>query len=149
MVVTRNGEDSPIEPASMAEFAPAVFINPNSGEPIIQRHPDGALITAANPAKPGDVLILFVTGIGGVSNPPATGAPSAASPLTQARVTPVVTVGGEGTQVFFAGLAPFFVGLGQVNIQLPESLVTTGATMPLVIDFEGSRNPPVNLPVRF
>ena len=149
VVVIRNGEESPPEPASMAEFAPAVFINPNTGEPIIQRFPDGALITAANPAKPGDVLIIFVTGIGGVSNPPATGAPSAASPLAQAQVTPVVTVGGEGTQVFFAGLAPFFVGLGQINIQLPESLVTTGLTMPLVIDFEGSRNPPVNLPVRF
>ncbi len=149
VVVIRNGEESPTEPASMAEFAPEVFINPNTGEPIIQRHPDGALITAANPAKPGDVLIIFMTGIGGVSNPPATGAAAAASPLAQARVTPVVTVGGEGAQVFFAGLAPFFVGLGQVNIQLPESLVTTGATMPLMIDFEGSRNPPVNLPVLF
>ena len=149
MIVTRNGEESPTEPASMAEFAPAVFINPSTGEPIIQRHPDGALITAVNPAKPGDVLIIFVTGIGGVGNPPATGAAAAASPLAQARVTPVVTVGGEGTQVFFAGLAPFFVGLGQVNIQLPESLVTTGSTMPLVIDFEGSRNPPVNLPALF
>ncbi len=34
-------------------------------------------------------------------------------------------------------------------IQLSESLATTGPTMPLVIDFEGSRNPPVNLPVLF
>ena len=149
VVVIHNGEESSPEPASMAEFAPAVFINPNTGEPIIQRHPDGALITAANPAKPGDVLIIFMTGIGGVRNPPATGAASSASPLARARVTPAVTVGGEGTQVIFAGLAPFFVGLGQVNIQLPESLVTTGSTMPLVIDFEGSRNPPVNLPVLF
>ena len=149
VVVIHNGEESPLEPASMAEFAPAVFINANIGEPIIQRHPDGALITAANPAKPGDVLIIFMTGIGGVRNPPATGAAALASPLARARVTPAVTVGGEGTQVIFAGLAPFFVGLGQVNIQLPESLVITAATMPLVIDFEGSQNPPVNLPVLF
>ena len=149
VVVTRNGEESPSEPASMAEFAPAVFINPATGEPIVQRFPDGALITATNPANPGDVLILFLTGLGGVSNAPPTGAAAGASPLAQARVTPVVTVGGEGTQVFFAGLAPFFVGLGQINIQLPERLVTTGLTMPLVIDFEGSRNLPVNLPVRF
>ena len=149
VVVTRNGEDSPIEPAVIAEFAPAVFINPNTGEPIVQRHPDEALITAANPAKPGDVLIIFVTGIGGVSNPPATGAATADSPLARARVTPVVTLGGEAAKVFFAGLTPRFAGLGQINIQLPESLATTGPTMPLVIDFEGSRNPPVNLPVLF
>ena len=149
VVVTRNGEDSPIEPAVIAEFAPAVFLNPSTGEPIIQRHPDEALITAANPAKPGDVLIIFVTGIGGVSNPPATGAATADSPLARARVTPVVTLGGEAAKVLFAGLTPRFAGLGQINIQLPESLATTGATMPLVIDFEGSRNPPVNLPVLF
>ena len=149
VVVTRNGEDSPIEPATIAEFAPAVFLNPSTGEPIIQRHPDEALITAANPAKPGDVLIIFVTGIGGVSNPPATGAATADSPLARARVTPAVTVGGEAAKVLFAGLTPRFTGLGQINIQLPESLATTGPTMPLVIDFEGSRNPPVNLPVLF
>ena len=149
VVVTRNGEDSPIEPAVIAEFAPAVFLNPSTGEPIIQRHPDEALITAANPAKPGDVLIIFVTGIGGVSNPPATGAATADSPLARARVTPVVTVGGEAAKVLFAGLTPRFTGLGQINIQLSESLATTGPTMPLVIDFEGSRNPPVNLPVLF
>ena len=87
VVVTRNGEDSPIEPATMAEFAPAVFINRATGEPIVQRFPDGALITATNPANPGDVLILFLTGLGGVSNAPPTGAPSAVSPLAQARVT--------------------------------------------------------------
>ena len=149
VVVIRNGEESPPEPTTIAEFAPAVFINPNSGEPIIQRHPDEALISAANPAKPGDVLIIFVTGVGGVSNPPATGAATADSPLARARVTPVVTVGGEAAKVLFAGLTPGFAGLGQINIQLPESLATTGPTMPLVIDFEGSRNPPVNLPVLF
>ncbi len=149
VVISRGGLDSPVEPAMIAEFAPAVFLNPATAEPIIQRHPDGALITATNPAKPGDVLIIFVTGIGGVSSPPVTGAASAASPLASARVAPTVTVAGESSQVFFAGLAPFFVGLGQVNIQIANTFVPNGPTAQLVIDFEGSSNPPVSLPVPF
>ena len=156
VVVIRNGEESPPEPVATADYAPAVFINPNTGEPIIQRHPDGALITADNPAQPSNVLIAFVTGIGDVSNPPPSGAASLASPLATANLTPTVTVGGAQSQVFFAGLAPFFVGLGQVNIQLPNDFTqiaalrtgaAQGATLPLVIAFGESRSQAVNLPI--
>ena len=58
--------------------------------------------------------------------------------------------------MFFAGLAPFFVGLGQVNIQLPSDFAqisalrtgaAQGATLPLVIAFGESRSQPVNLPI--
>ena len=156
VVVIRNGEESPPETVPVADYAPEVFLNPNTGEPIIQRHPDGALITAANPAQPGDVLIIFVTGIGDVSNPPPSGAAALGSPLATANLTPTVTVGGARSQVFFAGLAPFFVGLGQVNIQLPVDFAQTaalrsgaaqGATLPLVIAFGESRSQAVNLPI--
>lgn len=67
-----------------------------------------------------------------------------------------MTVGGAPTQVFFAGLAPFFVGLGQVNIQLPSQFAQTaalrtgatqGTTLPLVIAFGENRSQAVNLPI--
>ena len=156
VVVIRDGVESPPVTVQVADYAPGVFINPNTGEPIIQRHPDGALITANNPAQPGDILIIFVTGIGSLKNAPPSGEPSPASPLASAHLTPDVTVGGASSQVFFAGLAPFFVGLGQVNIQLPSDFAQTaalrtgaaqGATLPLVIAFGESRSQPVNLPI--
>ena len=155
-VVIRNEVESPPVTVPVADYAPGVFVNPNTSEPIVQRHPDGALITADNPAQPGDVLIIFVTGIGDVSNPPPSGAASLASPLATANLTPTVTVGGAQSQVFFAGLAPFFVGLGQVNIQLPSQFAQTaalrtgaaqGATLPLVIAFGENRSQAVNLPI--
>ena len=154
--VILDGEPSPPVTATLADYAPAVFLNANTGEPIVQRHPDGALITAANPAQPGDVLIAFLTGIGGLTNAPQSGATASASPLASAILTPTVTVGGAPAQVFFAGLAPFFVGLGQVNIQLPSDFAqiaalrtgaAQGATLPLVIAFGESRSQAVNLPV--
>ena len=145
VVVRRNGVDSVAETVAVADYAPALFANPATGEPIVIRS-DGSLINAANPARPGDVLILFVTGVGDVSNPPPTGATAAASPLASANQLPVVTVGGAPTQVFFAGLTPGFVGLAQINIQLPDSL-PAGNSLGMVVDFVGSTSRPVNLPV--
>ena len=156
VVVRSGGLASSAEMAAVQPYAPAVFVNPGTGEPVITRHPGGELITADDPARPGDVLIIFVTGIGDVDNPPASGSATPASPIPTARVPPMVTVGGAESQVFFGGLAPFFVGLGQINIQLPDPLpgaaalrtgAAQGATLPLVIAFGESRSQAVNLPI--
>ena len=92
------------------------------------------------------MLILFLTGIGGLQNPPATGTVAAASPLSTATVTPTVAVGGVEATVFFAGLTSFFVGLGQINIQLPNVL-PEAATLPLVVRFGESESQTVQLPL--
>jgi len=147
VVVRSGGSASSGEVVAVQPYAPAVFVNPGTGEPIITRHPGGELIAADDPARPGDVLIIFVTGIGDVNNPPATGSATPASPIPTARVPPMVTVGGAETQVFFGGLAPFFVGLGQINIQLPDPLPQSPGALPLVVSFDGSAAAPVQLPV--
>ena len=146
VVVRRNGVDSLSETVQIAPYAPGVFANSATGEPIVIRHPDGSLINAANPAQPGDVLIIFLTGVGDVSNPPPTGATALGSPLSAANVLPSVTVGGAQAQVFFAGLTPGFVGLAQINIQLADPL-PAGNSLGMVVDFAGSASQPVNLPV--
>ena len=156
IVVTRDGVDSPGEQVTVAEFAPGVFVvpqaPPNPALPIIQRFPDFSTISPTNPAKAGDVLILYITGVGGLTDPPATGQPALGDPLSFATVTPTVTVGGAAAAVSFAGLAPNFVGVGQVNITLPTPLPapTQGPgcpTLTLVIDFGGASSMPVELPV--
>lgn len=145
VVASLNGQQSLSEPTSIAEFAPAIFVNPATGEPIVQRHPDGALISAQNLAKPGDTLILYVTGLGGLDNPPPTGAAATNSPLATATTTPTVLVGGVQATVLFAGLAPDFAGLGQINIGLPGTL-PTGSPLPLTIHFGASQSPTLALP---
>jgi uncharacterized protein (TIGR03437 family) len=67
----------------------------------------------------GRYLILYCTGLGGVTNPPASGAAALADPLSNTVATPTVTVGGQPARVFFSGLAPGFAGLYQVNVELP------------------------------
>lgn len=94
----------------------------------------------SQPVQHGQYVILYATGLGAVQNQPADGsAPSGLSPTVQ---TPYVGFGCLGTNgavltcidgpVQFAGLAPGFVGLYQVNAQVP-SVAMTGDAVPVVI----------------
>jgi uncharacterized protein (TIGR03437 family) len=58
--------------------------------------------------------------------------PSPADPLAGAVILPVVSIGGVGLDVQYAGLAPGSVGLYQINANVPKS-VPQGLEMPLVI----------------
>lgn len=139
IVVITGTQQSAAQLATVATYAPATFVNPATGRPIIQRHPDGALITEENRAKPGDTLIIYVTGIGGLDVEPASGAAASDEPLSTSTVTPTVTVGAVPVEVLFAGLAPNFVGLGQINIVLPNELPQANG-LPLVIIYGNRRS---------
>ncbi len=132
--VERDGVLSDPITSSIGAYAPQVFTyqpTPGVVEPVIV-HADGSLVTAAHPARAGEVLVVYVTGFGLVNDPPEDGEASTADPLSQARDTVFVSVGGGTAQVLFAGLTPGLVGLGQVNVQLPDPL-PPGVTLALVI----------------
>ena len=57
------------------------------------------------------------------------------------------TIGGVNAPVQFAGLAPGFVGLYQVNVEIPAS-VTPGSEVPLVLLQSGVPSNTVTLVVR-
>ena len=129
---------------TLAPYAPSVFANPATGEPIITQA-DNSLVNAQAPARGGDVLVVYLTGVGELDNPPASGAASGAAPLARALTAPTVTVGGAQAEVLFAGLTPGFVGLAQLNIRLPDQLPGTGSTATMVVDFAGRSGAPVEL----
>ena len=73
------------------------------------------------PVKRGEFISIYCTGLGPVNNQPATGTAALSNPLSTTATAPVVTVGGVLAAVSFSGLAPGFVGLYQVDVQVPES----------------------------
>lgn len=105
------------------------------------------LIDVGNGARPGDVVIVFLTGLGETNPPVPTGAPTPLSPLSRTVLTVTVTIGGRAAEVLFAGLAPGFAGLYQVNARIPAG-VTPGAEVPLVVTAYGLSSPPVTLAVQ-
>jgi hypothetical protein len=91
----------------------------------------GSRITNDNPAVPGEVITIYVTGIGpttledGVTLAGNTGQ-LYQGPALNVPVTAVdnAQVGGTTAQVLNAGLLPGFLGVYQVQLQLLDSLPT-------------------------
>jgi uncharacterized protein (TIGR03437 family) len=106
-------------------------------------HANFQLANTANPAKDGETVLIYCTGLGAVSSPPADGAAGNGQETTS---TPTVTIGGSKSIVSFSGLAPTFVGLYQVNAEIPAGLKS--GNQPVVITLAGASSNSVLLPVK-
>ncbi|HEV3199066.1 MAG TPA: IPT/TIG domain-containing protein [Bryobacteraceae bacterium] len=100
--------------------APGVLTTPQSIHAVTQNYPDGTLNSPENPARPGQYVAVYLTGQGLVDHPVATGAAAPTSPLSLPLAPVLVQVGGKVADIGFAGLAPGFVGLMQLDIVIPE-----------------------------
>jgi len=58
-----------------------------------------------------------------------------------------VTIGGKSARVLFSGMAPGWVGLWQINAEVPAE-VTRGPTVPLVISAGGVASNTVTIAVQ-
>jgi uncharacterized protein (TIGR03437 family) len=86
-----------------------------------------SLVTADNPLNAGDAVALYVTGLGLTA--PGTGSDSG---LDVAILQPTVRVAGVNCPVTFAGAAPGFIGLDQINCTIPAGIAAT-ASAPVVV----------------
>ena len=100
--------------------APGVFILSN-GAAALEHGVDYSLITQSNPAKPGELILIYATGLGQV-NPAVVTGEGSTGPANVVQPCGGVTVttpsGGTVGTILYAGLTPGFVGLYQIDLQL-------------------------------
>ena len=117
--------------------APSVFrsgvAGPETDIPTVLRNVNGELVTASNPVHRGDVLIVYLTGLGQTSPAVQTGLPGPSEPLATALTAPQVSIGGTSLPIIYAGLAPGEVGVYQINAKVP-STVPLGLAVSLKIN---------------
>ena len=136
----------------MAPASPAIFSADGSGTgqgTIYVANSDftQTLADAGHPAKAGDYVVIYCTGLGEVTPGVAAGAAAPLDHVT-ATVNPVtVTIGGVPAPVAFAGLAPGFAGLYQVNAIVPQG-VAPGSGVIVTLAESGQVSPPVTMAVR-
>ena len=109
--------------------APSIFTQDQSGSgpAAARKASDESLVTADNPLHSGDSVALFATGLG-----LTTAGTGSAAGLQVAIRQPTVTVAGMDCPVSFAGAAPGFVGLDQINCAIPSGIAST-ISAPVVI----------------
>jgi uncharacterized protein (TIGR03437 family) len=137
--VTYNGTKSNSVTVYSGPASPGIFTVPSGGiGDGAVLHADFSLVTAANPAKSGETIQVFLTGLGAVTGNTAAGA-AGPSPTLATTILPV-DVGLNGSdgnfyegKIAFAGLAPGLGGLYQVNVTLPANLPAGSATISIYI----------------
>jgi uncharacterized protein (TIGR03437 family) len=120
VVVTNNGVSNAPVLMQLAPAQPGIFLVDGVNEAILHNS-DNSLVSEQNPASHGEVIVIYTTGLGTVDNPPASGEPASLTTLSPTPILPSVTVGGRPAEVIFAGLAPGFVGLYQINLFVPQT----------------------------
>jgi uncharacterized protein (TIGR03437 family) len=136
LAATVNNVAGAAQTVSLAPFAPAIFSmnSQGSGQGAIL-DTSYNLVDSSNPTTANAFVLIYCTGLGAVTNQPATGSPGPSNPLAWST-TPTVTIGGVPADVSFFGLAPGYVGLYQVNAQVPAGLAANSA-VPVVIAIGG------------
>jgi len=88
--------------------APGIFTTANGTGPAAANNEDGSINSVSNPAVRGSIVSLYATG-GGLN-------PSSVA----------VKIGGYTADVLYAGPAPGFAGLMQINARVPDGFLPPG-----------------------
>jgi uncharacterized protein (TIGR03437 family) len=148
--VTIEDSQGPLYTLSLADYAPAFFVYPESGTGrtllAARDARSGKLISSTNPATAGEIVSLYANGLGPVDNQPATGEPAPSSPLAHTTQLPTVTVAGQAAVVQFSGLTPGITGLYVVNVTMPSNIPS--GVQPIVLTINSVASPAASLPLR-
>jgi len=143
-VINASGT-SPEFTSTASQYSPAMFTWPGN-QPVATRQDYTYAVKAGTfpsvttvAAKPGDVLVLWATGLG-PTNPAAPVGMAVPGDQTYATSeSPSVLTVDERTIVFGAALAPGSVGVYQIAIQVPNDL--PDGDWPIRMSIGGSQSP--------
>jgi uncharacterized protein (TIGR03437 family) len=143
--VSRGSQTSIPRTVTIVPASPGIFTVGQAGQGAIV-NARSVLVDHKAPAIPGETVQVFCTGLGATTPAVATGAAAPSAPMATANLPVTATIGGLPAKVTFAGLAPGFVSLYQVNIQIPAD-VAAGDSVPLVLRQNGVSSNTVTLAV--
>lgn len=147
VLVSLDARAGPEVECRLVPLAPGLFaLDP---ETVIATRLDGALIRDSSPAAPGMDIVLYATGLGPtIPDTPYRQIARAAAPLLHRPDFQVLLNGSPvpNDRIRYAGAAPQFAGLYQINLWLPEN---TPANPEIQLRINGASSPPgLHLPLR-
>lgn len=119
--VQQNGRTAAVAGLSL-NLAPPGLFTLDGIHAIAQHASDFSLVTASNPARPGEIVTIYVSGLGPKSPAVPLGVPAPLSPVSTSVDTPTVLIQQQTARVLFAGAAPGMLGVDQINLQIPAGI---------------------------
>ena len=146
MQVADKGARTDPAPLSVADTAPAIFaLAGGTGQGAIFNQ-DLTLNSAANPAPRGSFMVLYATGEGQTVSAGIDGTlAQAPSPVPLFPVS--LSIGGFPADIVFAGSAPGFAGLLQVNARVPMEVFPGSAVSVSLTVGNASSQPGITMAV--
>ena len=120
VVVRSNGVEQYFPGGGRFNAGPGIFVS--GSQPAIQHGSDFSLVTIGNPARRGETVVVYATGISSSNISAPVGAAMPPAPLFTCAYDPLVRIGGITAQTQFCGFAPGFVGVNQLNIEVPMTV---------------------------
>ena len=113
---------------------PALFTtNLATDGPAVALNQDGSLNSATRPASPGSVISLWATGTGQTLPSSVDGQAAPVGTLWRSKLPVTVAIGGQDAEVQFAGAAPGFAGLTQINVRVPATAAPGSAPIKMTV----------------
>ena len=126
----------------LRSVSPAIFVDPD-GSPLIIDSDSGAMLDASTTAHAGGRIQVLATGLGRVDPAWDAGTPAPATNPPKVVATVRAYINGSPAEVVRAVLAPQYIGLYSVEIQLPR-IVNSGPAE-LYIEAEAQQSNRVRL----
>ena len=145
--VNNNGSLSNPVTVYLTDALPGVFTQNQSGIGLaaVLHNSTSALVTESNPAQTGEYLQVYLTGLGTVTPTVADGGLGPLNPLSYADVFNANNLvfnfydpnsgAFQPATVTFAGLAPNYAGLYQINVQVPTGVGPGDVYLDIQTDF--------------
>jgi uncharacterized protein (TIGR03437 family) len=140
VVITNNNSSATFTGVQLLAIMPGIFENGPPGMKIAAAlHADFSPVTQANPARGGEVIQLFLTGLGATNPTVRTNVAGPASPLAATVAQPVVGINGQGVEVKGSWYAPTLYTAYQINFVAPQG-VTGLASLSVVANGAASQD---------
>jgi uncharacterized protein (TIGR03437 family) len=127
---------------SLAPVQPAIFTDENGMSTA--QGAGSTPISEASPARSGDIITIFVEGMGATTPPVSSG--TAVDTLTNVQAQPVVTIAGVPAEVISAGLMPGAIGVYAIRLRIPSGIAA--GDLSLIVTQNGIASNTAVLPVQ-
>ncbi|MFB3829085.1 MAG: Ig-like domain-containing protein [Bryobacteraceae bacterium] len=134
LVTIRVGQGSGQFTAAVLAVAPGLFETtlPDNRRQAVLLKPDGTFVSPVNPARRGEIIRTYVTGIGNTTPALPTNSPGLPAQESTIDITNIVVgVAGAGVRVVSARHAPGLIGVSEVAFELPSDAPM--GTQPFVV----------------